>query len=112
MVEIFKAGDKTSIKNYQPISLLSYTSKILERLVFNKIINHLATQISPSQFGFIKGTLQRLLVFFDFLPNSSTQVDTIYLDIYIRHSILCPTVHKYRGMVVLNIQGVVACQWW
>jgi len=21
-------------------------------------------------------------------------------------------IHKYRGMVVLNIQGVVACQWW
>jgi len=21
-------------------------------------------------------------------------------------------IHKYREMVVLNIQGVVACQWW
>jgi len=95
IVTIFKAGDKTSIKNYRPISLLSCTSKILEQLVFNKIINHLATQISPSQFSFIKGasTLQLLLIFFDFLANSLTQVDTIYLDISkafntVSHSIL------------------------
>jgi len=95
IVPVFKAGDKTSIKNYWPISLLSYTSKILDQLVFNEIITHLATQISPSQFGYIKGasTLQQLLIFFDFLANSSTQVDTIYLDIRkpfdtVSHSIL------------------------
>ena len=56
IVPIFKAGDKTSVKNYIPVSLLSSISKVLERLVFNKIVNHLVTQISPCQFGFIKGT--------------------------------------------------------
>ena len=83
IVPIFKAGDKTSVKNYRPISLLSSTSKVLERLVYNKIVNHLVTQINPCQFGFIKGasTLQQLLTFFDFLTNSPTQIDTIYLDI-------------------------------
>ena len=86
IVLIFKAaGDKTLVKNYRPISLLSSTSKVLERLVYDKIVNHLVTQINPCQpqFGFIKGasTLQQLLTFFDFLTNSPTQIDTIYLDI-------------------------------
>jgi len=80
----FKAGDRTSVKNYRPILLLSSIFKILERLVFNKIVTHLVSQISPSQFGFIKGasTLQQLLIFLDFLTNSPTQIDTIYLDVH------------------------------
>ena len=83
IVPIFKAGDKTSVKNYRSISLLSSTSKVLERLVFNKVVHLLVTQISPCQYGFIRGasTVQQLLIFFDFLTNNPMQVDTIYLDI-------------------------------
>jgi len=64
IVPIFKAGDKTSVKNYRPISLLSSTSKVLEPLVFNKVVHHLVSQISPCQFGFSKGTstIQQLLI--------------------------------------------------
>jgi len=82
IVPIFKAGNKTSVKNYRPISPLSSISKVLERLVFNKIVTHLTSQISPYQFGFIRGasTLQQLLIFHDFLTNSPSQIDAIYLD--------------------------------
>ena len=30
IVPVFKSGDKTSIKNYRPISLLNHVSKVLE----------------------------------------------------------------------------------
>jgi len=53
-ITLFKAGDKTSVKNYRSISLLSSISKVLERLVFNKIVTHLVSRLSPHQFDFIK----------------------------------------------------------
>ena len=35
---IIKSGDKSSIRNYRPISLLSVVSKVLEKLVYNSIV--------------------------------------------------------------------------
>ena len=37
---IFKSGDRQNIRNYRPISLLSGTSKVLERSVYNSLYNH------------------------------------------------------------------------
>uniref|UniRef100_A0A1X7U7W7 Reverse transcriptase domain-containing protein n=1 Tax=Amphimedon queenslandica TaxID=400682 RepID=A0A1X7U7W7_AMPQE len=33
---IFKSGDRTSVVNYRPISLLSSVSKVLEKLIYDK----------------------------------------------------------------------------
>ena len=52
---IFKSGDKSSIRNYRPISLLSVVSKVLEKLVFNNIVDFVNDSISVSQFGFLRG---------------------------------------------------------
>ena len=38
IIPVFKAGDKSSVNNYRPISLLSNISKVLERIVYNKIM--------------------------------------------------------------------------
>ena len=40
VIPVFKSGDHSLIKNYRPISLLSNTSKVLERLIYDKIIHH------------------------------------------------------------------------
>ena len=92
---VFKAGDPNSVKNYRPISLLSNTSKVLEWLIYNKIIIHISRSISPSQFGFTKNcsTLQQMLIFLDQIINSPLQTDVIYFDICkafdtVSHSIL------------------------
>ena len=37
IVPIFKSGDKSQVKNYQPISLLCIMSKVLEHLVYSKV---------------------------------------------------------------------------
>jgi len=65
IIPLFKAGDPSSVKNYRPISFLSNTSKVLEHLVYNKIINYVSNIIGPSQFGFTEksSTLQQMLVF-------------------------------------------------
>ena len=79
---VYKSGDKSNLKNYRPISLLSSISKILERLIYNKITEHLSKTLSHYQFGFqkLKSTLQQLLLYFNDLSVSDNPVDTIYLD--------------------------------
>ena len=80
---VFKSGKKNSVKNYRPISLLCNTSKILEKIIYDKIIGFVSKSISPAQFGALKGrsTIQQLMVFLHYVFNSKAQTDTIYLDI-------------------------------
>ena len=40
LIPIFKKGDRQLMKNYRPVSLLSQTSKIFERIIYNKIYDH------------------------------------------------------------------------
>ena len=79
---ILKSGDRSSVKNYRPISLLPVVSKVLERLVYNCMLEFVTNSISPYQFGFLRGrsTLQQLLIFFDTILNSGPQTDVLYLD--------------------------------
>ena len=82
---IFKSGDRTSFKNYRPISLLCTISLILERLIFNQILLVTSATISHFQFGFTKNcsTLHQLLLFTNHIYTSfeeKSQTDVIYLD--------------------------------
>lgn len=52
---VFKGGDRLSICNYRPISILPVVSKVAEKLVSEQMINHLNTSsysLHPYQFGF------------------------------------------------------------
>lgn len=54
---VYKGGLRQSIDNYRPISLLGVFSKILEKLVNNRLIKFVEScqLISPRQFGFRRG---------------------------------------------------------
>ena len=54
-VPIHKKKDRDLVTNYRPISLLCVLSKVLERCVFNRCIDHLSDSLSNSQHGFLKG---------------------------------------------------------
>ena len=42
MVPVFKyAGERSTAKKYHPVSLLSVVSKVFEKLVTNRIVDHL-----------------------------------------------------------------------
>ena len=43
-------------------------------------MDFVSDSISVSQFGFLRGTLQQMLVFFNTLLSSASQTDVIYLD--------------------------------
>ncbi len=85
IVPVFKSGDKCSVSNYRPISLLSSVSKVLERLVYDKLFSFLSNRISKAQFGFLKShsCVQQLLCFLCNISSAldaRSQVDVIYLD--------------------------------
>ena len=55
MVSVFKnVGKRSTAKNYCPVSLLSVLSKVFEKLVNNKIDDHLekCVHFSCFQYGF------------------------------------------------------------
>jgi hypothetical protein len=74
VVPIFKAGDRLSPDNYRPISLLPNFSKILEKIVSNRLIVFLEEHnlISEHQFGFRKGhsTIHPLMLFMNNLTSA------------------------------------------
>jgi len=57
VIPIPKSGDPALIVNYRPISLLTIFSKLLEKIVYNRLESHCINNniLSPSQFGFQKG---------------------------------------------------------
>ena len=79
---IFKSDDKSNVKNYCPISLLSNVSKVLERIIYDKSLQVVSNLITYTQFGFCKhkSTLQQLLLYFNDLCSSDHPTHSIYLD--------------------------------
>ena len=51
-VPICKDGDKQDASNYRPISLLPAVSKLLETLIFNKLIPEVYSTLNPAEHGF------------------------------------------------------------
>ena len=57
VIPIFKAGDKSQMDNYRPISLLSSFSKIMEKIIAARLLDFLDNNkiLSKWQFGFRAG---------------------------------------------------------
>ena len=106
IIPIFKSGDPTLVKNYRPISLLSNTSKVLERIIYDKIIDHISCQIKPAQFGFMQNcsTTQQLLLFLSNAFTTRHQLDTVYLDISKAFDTVCH-VNLLHKLSTFNISG-------
>ena len=55
---LFKKGKKAELTNYRPISILSSFSKIIEKVIYKQLLNHLNNHniLVQEQFGFRSGT--------------------------------------------------------
>jgi hypothetical protein len=62
---IYKKGDKSSMNNYRPVSLLVTCSKIHEKIMLNRLNHHLLTNkiMALEQCGFRKGSNIERVVF-------------------------------------------------
>ena len=86
IVPVFKSGNKADVKNYCPISLLCTVSKVLEKIVYSKIIDFVYPQISTYQYGFLKGksSVLKLLLSISHIVDSidaKHSMDAIFLDV-------------------------------
>ena len=50
----FKKGDRTTASSYRPISLLTAFLKVIEKALYNRLIDYLNSNslLNPQQFGF------------------------------------------------------------
>ena len=57
VLPLYKKGDASDVGNYRPVSLLSCTSKLLERVVFKNLFNYIRDNniLTPHQSGFQSG---------------------------------------------------------
>lgn len=114
---MFKKGDKTKISNYRPISILSSFSKILEKVTYNQLQEHLNKHgiLAEEQFGLradsttnkavyklINETLKAL--------NSKSIVGGIFFDLQkafdcLNHSILLSKLQFY-GLMAKQTHGL------
>ena len=64
VVPIYKSGDEMLFSNYRPVSVLPVFSKLLERLVYNRLISHINDNklLYEFQFGFQKGKSTHLAI--------------------------------------------------
>ena len=89
VVPVFKnVGERSAAKNYRPVSLLSVVSKVFEKLVNNRIVDHLEKcgLFSDFQYGFrsSRSTADLLTVVFDRIArafNRSGATPAVALDI-------------------------------
>jgi hypothetical protein len=56
IIPIHKADDKLCVGNYRPISILPFFSKILERLMYNRLLDYIDVNsiLVNNQYGFRK----------------------------------------------------------
>jgi hypothetical protein len=62
---IFKKGNKTEISIYRPVSLLTSFSKIFEKIIYNRLLQHAQVNniITMDQYGFINNSSTELAIF-------------------------------------------------
>ena len=112
VVPIFKGGDQAQLTNYRPISVLSFFSKVFEKIMYNHLLdfidlNHI---IYDHQYGFRQkhSTQQAIITLVDRITNSLDKGDiviSVFLDLKkafdtVDHSTLLKKLYAYgiRGI--------------
>ena len=106
---IFKNGNKMLIENYRPISLLSVFSKVLEKVMYTRLVSFMERNniFCTTQFGFRKGKgiNSAILSFIESILNARDKKEHavgLFLHLskafdMVNHEILIKKLHK-RGI--------------
>ncbi|KAG5666863.1 hypothetical protein PVAND_014871 [Polypedilum vanderplanki] len=113
VIPVFKGGDSTLLKNYRPISILPAINKILEKVIYDQMIDHMNKYelFPPLQYGFREGrstndAVNKVLSFISDARDKKQSVVVLSIDVKkafdsIKHNILLSKMEKigFRGKI-------------
>lgn len=106
---VYKKGEKTDIQNYRPISVLPSVSKIFEKAMHNRLVEHLVKYnlIDEEQHGFCKNksTITALVKFTELIIDSIDNKENT-LGIFMDLSKAFDSISHYRLIKQLQRLGV------
>jgi len=112
IIPIYKSDDKKVVSNYRPISVLPAFSKILEKIIYNRLLDFISQNdiLSKNQYGFRKN-ISTSMALIDLVDKISTSIENneytigIFLDLAkafdtVNHNILLSKLYHYgiRGI--------------
>jgi exonuclease III len=126
VIPIYKKGDTQLMSNYRPISILTTFSKIVEKIIYSRIIKHVYHQqiLTSHQFGFRENHSTEQAIFslinniLEALDNQQSAVG-VFCDLHkafdsVNHQILQKKLHFYgiRGKMEALIKSYLTdrCQ--
>ena len=125
IIPVLKSGDKNDIKNYRPISLLPSLSKIIEKIILNKLITFFDKHniLNMHQHGFRPkySTSTALTDVLDYITHSidnKLSVIALFVDISkafdsLNHNILIGKLEHYgiRGVILDWFISYLSCRY-
>ena len=120
---IHKKGNKSLVKNYRPVSLLSVPSKIFERCLFDSLYVHYEPFLHQSQYGFRRkrSCILQLIEYMDIIYeafDNGKQLDVIYTDFEkafdrVDHGLLMRKLHLtgVRGKLLSLISSYLSSRY-
>ena len=116
IVPIFKSGDECTFTNYRPVSVLPVFSKIMERLMYDRLISYMLKHniLFEYQFGFQKGksTHMALITLVDRITEALDNGDYV-VGVFLDFSKAFDTVDHAILLDKMTIYGVrtIALKW-
>ena len=117
---LFKKGNKTEMSDYRPVSILTSFSKIFEKVIYNRLLQHTKENniTDTDQYGFKNNSSTELAIFkltnqiLSHINNKSS-VCGIFCDLTkafdtVNHEILIPTL-EYYGIIGRTGELIKSC---
>ena len=113
---IFKSGDKGNVRNYRSISILPVFSKVLERIMYNRVYNRLDSKglLYEKRFGFQRNnSTEHVILQLTRDITGSFEKGKYTLGVFIDHSKALDTVDHQILIKKLQYYGIdgTALKW-